>query len=76
MNGLTRKGEKMLTFKMNNHIGEPPLDPPEPKPVYCPVCREEAYKLYRGYWNDILGCDNCVTEIDVDEYEEDNDASV
>ena len=51
-------------------------EPTEPKPVYCPVCREEAYKLYRGYWNDILGCDKCVTEIDVDEYEEDNDGRV
>ena len=49
-------------------------EPPEAKPVYCPVCHEEAYKLYRGYWNDILGCDKCVTEIDVDENEEDNDA--
>lgn len=74
MNGLTRKGEEMLTFRMNNYIGEPPLDPPEPKPVYCPICCEEAYKLYRGFWNQIIGCDQCVTEIDANDYEKENDA--
>lgn len=69
----------MMSSNRKGVNADPPrsyYDPPEPKPVYCPVCREEAYKLYRGYWNDILGCDKCVTEIDVDEYEEDNDASV
>ena len=60
----------MLTFRMPRGVnGEPPLEPPEGEPVYCPVCCEEAMKLYRGYWNDIIGCDKCVEEIDADEYE-------
>lgn len=46
-------------------------EPPEGKPTYCPVCNQEAMRLYRGMWNDIIGCDNCVKEIDVDEYSED-----
>ena len=72
MCGLTPKGERMLTFRMPRGVnGEPPLEPPEGKPVYCPVCCEEAMKLYRGYWNDIIGCNNCVEEIDADEYTED-----
>lgn len=59
---------------MSKHTDPPDsyYEPPEAKPVYCPVCMEEATRLYRGYWNDIIGCDNCVEEIDVDDFEVDD----
>ena len=46
---------------------------PEPKPLpRCPVCNGEARDFYIGYWNGIIGCDECVTIKDAEEYEEEN----
>lgn len=46
-------------------IKEPPIQPPEPtKPPCCPVCMQETDTFFRDYWNEIVGCDNCITPVD------------
>ena len=54
------------------HIPEPPLEPHEEKHPRCPFCGEECEKYYRWRHGTIIGCDNCVEEVDAWE-EMDND---
>lgn len=42
--------------------------PPEPDEAYCPVCGSTCGKYYRSLNGEILGCDECVEEIDAFEY--------
>lgn len=45
---------------------EPPPEPPRPT---CPVCGSECEFFYRRLFTDeILGCDNCIVEEDVNDY--------
>ena len=56
---------------MRRHDDPPPsyYEPPEPKPPRCPVCMQECSHVYKSYWGDIVGCDECLEELD--EWEED-----
>ncbi len=38
---------------------------PEPDPVYCPVCGDEAETFYLQDGL-VIGCNQCVTETDAD----------
>ena len=38
---------------------------PEPDPVYCPVCGDEAENFYLQD-GIVIGCEHCVTEVDAD----------
>ena len=40
------------------------LEPDEIPIPRCPICNEETNTFIRGYWGDIIGCDNCTEEID------------
>lgn len=46
---------------------------PYRKTPVCPVCGEECEKIYKDVWGNILGCDNCVEEMDAEEALEDED---
>ena len=35
-------------------------EPPEPR---CPECGKVCERLYRNHLLDIVGCDNCITEL-------------
>ena len=50
--------------------------PPEPKPVYCPVCEDECSEVYFNANGDVVGCDNCISRQDAYEWaaEEDENA--
>ena len=43
--------------------------PPEPKPVYCPVCESECSEIYFGPTGDVVGCDECISKQDAGEWE-------
>lgn len=46
-------------------------EPPEPEQVpVCPVCGEETDTFKRDYYGDIVGCDNCVRDVDAWDYEQ------
>lgn len=38
--------------------------PTDPKWPRCQVCGEECEKIYKDAWGNILGCENCVEELD------------
>jgi len=38
---------------------------PDPPPVFCPVCLEEAEFFYLDVNHDVVGCDCCVTTVPV-----------
>lgn len=40
----------------------------EEKPVFCPICKKECETFYKGFDNEIVGCDMCVSTVDA--YEE------
>lgn len=44
------------------------LTPPEPDEAYCPVCGSSCGKYFRSLNGEILGCDECVEEVDAFEY--------
>lgn len=44
--------------------------PPEPDEAYCPVCGSACEKFYRSLNGEILGCDECIDEVDAFEYNE------
>lgn len=49
-----------------------PGEPPEtPMPV-CPVCGWEFEKLYLNRNGEVIGCDNEIDEVTVEQWEEDN----
>lgn len=43
---------------------EPPIEPPAYTCPRCPVCDAETDKLLRDRWGNIVGCPQCVTEVD------------
>lgn len=47
-----------------DHIPEPPLEPLEVRHPRCPVCGDECDRFVKNIWGNIVGCDNCVTEVD------------
>ena len=49
-------------FKLNV---EPPLvPPPQPPAPECPACGAETDRLYMDKWGNIVGCPECVKEVD------------
>ena len=54
-------GENMIHYKLNV---EPPVDPPSYTCPRCPVCDAETDKLLRDRWGNIVGCPECVKEVD------------
>lgn len=42
--------------------------PPEPKPVYCPVCESECSEIFFGQTGDVVGCDECISKQDAGEW--------
>lgn len=45
-------------------------DPPEQPMPRCPVCGEECETVYWDVNNQIVGCDNCLLELDAYEWYE------
>lgn len=43
---------------------EPPVEPPAYTCPRCPVCDAETDKLLRDRWGNIVGCPECVKEVD------------
>lgn len=43
---------------------EPPVEPPAYACPRCPVCDAETDKLLRDRWGNIVGCPECVKEVD------------
>lgn len=48
-----------------------PGPPPEREYPRCPVCGEEAEWLFVNDNREVVGCDQCLTMISCDTYEED-----
>ena len=46
--------------------------PPERDPFFCPICGEDCDELYLDNYGEIVGCDNCIREISVYDYKEEN----
>ena len=36
----------------------------EPEPSKCPICGAECETVYKDYYGDIIGCNECVKEVD------------
>ena len=53
--------ESMIHYTLNI---EPPVEPPAYTCPICPVCGAETDKLLRGRWGNIVGCPECVKEVD------------
>ena len=51
-------------------IPEPSLDPPEPPEPRCPVCGQFCGTIYKDINNQIIGCDECVSDHDAFEIPE------
>lgn len=49
---------------------EPPLEPPVYTVPECPVCGGETDRLLRDRWGDIVGCSECIEEVDAWEWTE------
>ena len=43
-------------------------EPPEPVEVVCPICGADCRQYYRNLNGEILGCEECVEEINAEEY--------
>lgn len=54
-------GENMIHYALNI---EPPVEPPAYTCPRCPVCDAETDKLLRNRWGNIVGCPECVKEVD------------
>ena len=54
-------GENMIHYTLNI---EPPVEPPAYTCPRCPVCDAETDKLLRDRWGNIVGCPECVKEVD------------
>ena len=44
--------------------------PPEPEPVYCPVCGEDCSEIFFDQSGNVVGCDYCVSKKDAGEWAE------
>lgn len=42
--------------------------PPEPDPVYCPVCGEDCSEIYFDKTGNVVGCDYCISKQDAGEW--------
>jgi len=42
--------------------------PPEPDPVYCPVCGEDCSEIYFDKGGNVVGCDYCISRQDAGEW--------
>lgn len=42
--------------------------PPEPDPVYCPVCGEDCSEIYFDKCGNVVGCDYCISRQDAGEW--------
>lgn len=49
-----------------------PFPPDEPDYPICPVCGEECERIYKN-GNEILGCDNCIVEVNAWEWQEEKE---
>ena len=54
-------GENMIHYTLNI---EPPVEPPAYTCPRCPVCDAETDKLLRDRWGNVVGCPECVKEVD------------
>lgn len=54
-------GENMIHYTLNI---EPPVEPPAYTCPRCPVCGEEAGSYYKDKWGNVVGCPECVQEVD------------
>lgn len=43
--------------------------PPGDEMPRCPVCGEQADTFYRNYFNEIVGCSECIKNVDARQYE-------
>lgn len=43
---------------------EPPLEPPPYQVPECSVCGAETDRIYQDKWGNIVGCPECVKEVD------------
>lgn len=48
-------------------------EPPEQDMPICPECGEECETIYRGRDGQILGCENCVDELNAYDWSEMNE---
>lgn len=54
-------------------INDYKLQPPEPTPPpTCPICGEETDTFIADKWGDIIGCDQCIKEVDAWDYREEH----
>lgn len=44
--------------------------PPEPEPVYCPVCGEECETIFADMYGNVFACNECLVEQDAGEWAE------
>ena len=49
-----------------------PGEPPEKKPFICPVCGWECTKLYTDENGNVIECDNVISELTQEDWEERN----
>ena len=36
----------------------------EPDPIHCDICGEEVEYLYKDKTGNVVGCDNCIKQVD------------
>lgn len=36
----------------------------DPEPIYCEICGEEVEYLYKNADGEVVGCDNCIKQVD------------
>lgn len=55
-----------MTSLFYGDIGhEPNLEQEDAEPVpRCPICGAETDTFYKGYYEDIVGCSECVESVD------------
>lgn len=50
-----------------------PFPPDEPDCPICPVCGDECETYYRRQGNEILGCENCIVEVNAYEWQKEQE---
>lgn len=64
-----------LEFGARGASATPPnsyYEPPEPKAPRCPICGAETDTFKKDHYGEIVGCDECVKDIDAWDYVEDD----
>ena len=51
-----------------------PSPPEKPQPV-CPVCGQECGKVYMDFNRNVVGCDECLLEMDAEEWRQEREES-